>query len=76
MDGANVGDPGPRGVRREAGEHAGGRIDVDDLAATQRERQAVPAGATAHVYDHVVERHIGRDDLQVRLQRSPGVRLE
>jgi hypothetical protein len=56
--------------------HAGRRLDVDQLAAAQRQRQADSPRAAAHVEQHVVRLQVFGDHAEVGIQRAPRIGAE
>jgi len=63
FDYPGVDDPGSAGIGPKAGSHGGRGLNIDDLSATQGERQRDSACAPSDIDDDVIRLDVRRDDL-------------
>jgi hypothetical protein len=70
LDDARVGDLCPGGISPKAHRHGGRRLDIDDLAAPQGERQRDAPCTPADIDYNIVRFDIRTDDRQVWTKRS------
>jgi hypothetical protein len=76
LDDARVADPRSGGIRSKADGHGGRRLDIDDLAAPQGERQRDAPCTPSDIDYDIVRFDIRSDDSKVWIKRSEWIGLQ